>query len=198
MEDAIKRQIKESIEVKEVLLNNLELIAATKKAIACIIESYKKGGKLLIMGNGGSASQAQHFAAELVNKFRADRRALPAIALTADTSSLTSIGNDSGFDYVFSRQIEALGRPGDICFILTTSDSDGSMHGHSTNLWNGLKRAREMKLITIGLVSQKTKNKLPLLDCAVSAPSEDTARIQEIHGLLIHIISEEVEKAFLT
>jgi len=194
MISSIKKQIRENIYVDEAFLSDTAGLKSTEKVIRVIIRSIKKGGKLLIIGNGGSASQAQHFAAELVNRFRLDRKALPALALTTDTSNLTSIGNDAGFDFIFSRQIEALGKKGDVCVALTTSDSEGERNGHSTNLFLALRKAKKLHMTTVGLVSEKTKNLLKLLDYAIIVPSQDTPRIQETHGLIIHIISEEVER----
>lgn len=166
-----------------------------KKAVKLILTSYSQGGKWFLCGNGGSAAQAQHIAAEMINKFRLDRRALPAIALTTDTSNLTSIGNDSGFANVFSRQLEALGKKDDILTILTTSDVSFSKDNfHSLNLGLALKLAKKIGIKTIGLVSQKTKKALPYLDVAIKIPSKDTPRIQEGHIACLHIICDLIEK----
>jgi len=193
----IKDQIKANIDINRTLLEDQDFLEKIRLVTVEIIASLGGGGKLITMGNGGSASQAQHFSAEIINKFRLERKALPAIALTADTASLTAISNDSGFDFVFSRQIEALAKEGDICVAITTSDSNGERYSHSANLYRGLKMARVLKLRTVGLVSRKTKGLLGLLDYAIVVPSSDTPRIQEAHGLAIHIICEEVEKFFV-
>jgi len=166
-----------------------------KKAAELIIQSYKNGGKLLLCGNGGSASQAQHIAAEMINKFRFDREPLPAMALTTDTSNLTSIGNDSGFAYVFVKQIKALGKKGDVLIIITTSDvSFSEDNPHSLNLGLALKTAKKLGLKTIGMVSEKTKEALPYLSIAIKIPSKDTPRIQEGQITALHIICDLVEQ----
>jgi D-sedoheptulose 7-phosphate isomerase len=160
-----------------------------------IINLYKKNKKLLLCGNGGSAAQAQHIAAEMINKFRFDRDPLPAIALTTDTSNLTSISNDSGFIYTFSKQVEALGNKGDALIVITTSDiSTKDSDFHSRNLGLALETAKSKDLKTIGLVSTKTKKALPFLDVAIKIPSMDTPRIQEGHITALHIICDLVEQ----
>lgn len=166
-----------------------------KDASRLIITTYKNNGRLFLCGNGGSAAQAQHIAAEMINKFRIDREPLPAIALTADTSNLTSIGNDSGFQYIFSRQVKALGQKGDVLTVITTSDvSFSEDHPHSLNLGLALIEAKKKKIKTIGLVSQKSKNALTCLDVAIQIPSQDTPRIQEGHITVLHIICDIIEQ----
>lgn len=150
------------------------------------------GGKILIFGNGGSAAQAQHFATELVCRFEKDRQAIAAIALTTDSSILTAQSNDEGFETVFSRQIEALCRHGDLVIGLTTSDSDIS--GHSYNILNAFSAAKKMGAKSIGLFSQKTKNLLPLADALIVVPADNTALIQEIHQTLIHLLCHLTEE----
>ena len=148
------------------------------------------GGKILVFGNGGSAAEAQHFAAELVNKFLKERRALPAISLTTDTSAITSIGNDRSFDRIFSRQIEALGRKGDVAIALSTS-------GNSPNIIEGLKAAKTIGMVTIALTGEgggklaETPGAAP--DYLLDVPSKSTPRIQEVHLVVLHIIAEEIE-----
>lgn len=157
-------------------------------AVEAVAVSIRAGGKILVFGNGGSAAEAQHFAAEMVNGFlERTRPALPAIALTADTSALTAIGNDRGFDRVFSRQIEALGRPGDVAIGLTTS-------GRSPNIVRALKSARAGKLTTIGLTGAGGGDIPPLVDYLLDVPSCSTPRIQEAHLFLLHVLAEEFEK----
>lgn len=168
-----------------------ETILNIESAIGIITNSFKCGNKLLIFGNGGSAADAQHLAAEFVNKFKLDRRPLSAIALTTDTSVLTSISNDSGYKYVFSKQIEALGREGDVALVITTSDFNGA---HSENLYFAIKKANEKNLSTIGLLSKKSKNITDMLDLSIVVLSKETARIQEGHMLIYHIICELVER----
>lgn len=159
------------------------LEAAAEAIAACL----RAGGKVLIFGNGGSAAEAQHFAAELVNGLsRRDRSAVPAIAMTTDTSSLTAIGNDRGFAEVFSRQIEALGRRGDVALALTTS-------GTSPNIVEALKTARAAGLVTIALTGEKGGAAAPLADFLLDVPSCSTPRIQEAHLFLLHFMADRLE-----
>lgn len=157
-----------------------------------IKQGLKKGGKILIFGNGGSAAQAQHFAAELVCMFEMKRRALAAIALTTDSSVLTAQSNDFGFETVFSRQIEALCRKEDTVIGLTTSD--GEQSGHSANLFNAFFAARKIGAGSIGLFSWKTKNLLSLVDAPIIVSNTNTALIQEAHQTIIHLLCSLVEK----
>ena len=154
-----------------------------------IIESYKNGGKVLIAGNGGSAADAQHIAAELVNSFYKDRKALPAIALTTDTSVLTAWANDKNYDLVFERQIEAHGNKGDIFIAITTS-------GNSRNLLHALAKAKEKGLVTIALLGKDGGKAKGLADHEIIVPHNDTARIQECHHVIYHALCELVESAF--
>jgi len=159
--------------------------------VSAIRKSLRSGGKILLFGNGGSAAEAQHFAAELVNKFLKERRALPAISLTTDTSTITSIGNDMSFARIFSRQIEALGRKGDVAIALSTS-------GNSPNIIEGLKAAKKIGMVTIALTGEGggklavTPGAAP--DYLLDVPSTSTPRIQEVHLVVLHIIAEEIEK----
>jgi len=163
------------------------------KAGHIIITALKKGNKLLIFGNGGSAGQAQHFAAELVCQFEKKRRALAAIALTTDSSILTAQSNDFGFDSVFSRQIEALCRKGDVVIGLTTSDSDPN-GDHSKNIEKAFLAAKRLKAKTIGLFSVRTKNLLSVTDVPVIIPSTNTALTQEAHQCIIHLLCSLIEE----
>jgi D-sedoheptulose 7-phosphate isomerase len=146
------------------------------------------GNKLLVMGNGGSAADSQHFAAEIVGRFKLERRALPAIALSTDTSILTAIGNDYGFDAVFSRQVEALAAPGDIVVGISTS-------GNSPNVLKALNMAKARGCRTIGLLGKDGGSIKAACDLALVVPTEDTPRIQEGHITIIHIVCDLVEKA---
>jgi len=160
------------------------VLEAAAKAIA---RSVRAGGKVLLFGNGGSAAEAQHFAAELVNGMRhRGRPPIPAIALTTDTSSLTAIGNDRGFALVFSRQVEALGRPGDVAVALTTS-------GTSPNIVEALKMARAKGLLTVGLTGEGGGQVAPLADHLLDVPSRSTPRVQEAHLFILHILAEKLE-----
>jgi len=157
-----------------------------QQAAEMIAETFKSGGKLLVFGNGGSAADAQHLAGELVNRFLQQRKALPAIALTTDGGVLTCIANDTGFENVFARQIEALASKGDICLAITTS-------GTSPNVLVACEKAREQKTKVIGLLGRDGGTVKPLCDLALIVESEDTQRIQETHNLIGHIICELVE-----
>lgn len=167
-----------------------DLHVSTHKAAAKMLAALKKGCKILVFGNGGSAAEAQHFAAELVGRFERDRKGLAAIALTTDASILTAQANDAGYDSVFSRQIEALARPGDIVIGMTTSDVVG---GHSANILQAFQAAKKAKAYRIGLFSIKTKKLLGHVDLALQVPETNTALIQEAHLAILHIISGIIE-----
>ena len=160
---------------------------ALEEAVKTCCAALKDGKKILLFGNGGSATQAQHLAAELINRFLIDRRPLAALALTSDSAVTTSIGNDYSFAELFVRQLEGLGRAGDIAVALTTS-------GTSANIIAGLKRARELKMTTIGLLGRDGGDCLELCDIALLVPATDTARIQEVHLLLGHLLCGLVEE----
>lgn len=151
-----------------------------------IYECFKRGNKLLICGNGGSAADAQHMAAEFVNRFKIEKKPLPAIALTTDTSIITSIGNDYSFNEIFSKQVLALGKEGDILLGISTS-------GRSKNIVNALKSAKEIGLINIGLSGDYTEEMGRLCDYYIYVPSKNTPRIQEAHILIEHIICEIID-----
>ena len=159
-------------------------------AAAAIVAALRGGGKLLVFGNGGSAADAQHVAAELVGRFQRERAALAAIALTTDTSVLTSIANDYAFDRVFVRQIEALGKPADAVLAISTS-------GGSANVVAALARARQLGLRTIALTGRDGGEVGRAADIHVNVPSPSTARVQEVHRTLLHVICELVENAFV-
>jgi D-sedoheptulose 7-phosphate isomerase len=148
--------------------------------------SIREGGKLLIFGNGGSAGNAQHIAAELAIRYKTDRAAIAAVALTADVSTLTAAANDLGFDAVFSRQVQALGRPGDVAVGISTS-------GRSPNVLAALREARARKLITTGLIGGDGGLMAGLCDAAVIVPSTVTARVQEMHLLVSHMLCKALE-----
>jgi len=153
-----------------------------------LTDTFRSGGKLMVMGNGGSAADSQHFAAEIVSRFRMERPGLPAIALSTDTSILTAIGNDYGFDFVFRRQVEALATPGDIVVGISTS-------GNSTNVKLALELAHENGCRTIALLGRDGGSIKGVCDLALVVPSDDTPRIQEGHIAIIHIVCDLVEKA---
>lgn len=185
--------------IKALLADHLrtveEFIARERETIIKVVEVTKgiidKGGKILIFGNGGSAGDAQHLAGELVNRFKKERRPLPAIALTTDTSVLTAIANDYDFSQVFSKQVLALGRPGDLAIAISTS-------GNSPNVLEGLKTAKELGITTIGLSGGNGGKMKELCDYLLLVPSYETPRIQEGHLLFIHIFSELLEELIST
>src|SRR3989344_7412006 len=174
------------------LANNKNLADSFRRAEEVLRKTISEGGKILIFGNGGSAAQAQHFAAELVCMFEKRRRALPAIALTTDSSILTAQSNDFGFGSVFSRQIEALANRDDVVIGLTTSDFKDD--GHSLNIKNAFEMAIIKGATSIGLFSSKTKHLLGLVNVAVVVPSKNTALIQEVHLAIIHMLCGQIEK----
>ncbi len=184
----IAREIQESIDVKSRLQSTeLELL---ERIGALIVERLHAGNKLILFGNGGSAADAQHIAAELVGRYRAERRALAAIALAANMPILTAVGNDYGFEEIFARQISALGKRGDVALAISTS-------GNSGNVVRGLETARELGLHTIGLSGRSGGKIHTLTDLCVCVPSDTTPRIQEAHILIGHILCGIVEQAFL-
>lgn len=174
----------------EVLVNHAELNSGTIVAMGeAISNSLRAGGKLILFGNGGSAADAQHLAAELVGAYlRRDRRALPAIALTVNTSILTAVGNDYGYDEIFRRQLEGLARPGDIVLGISTS-------GNSPNVNLALTRAREMELVTLGFSGKGGGGMHGLCDLLLVVPSDHTPHIQEAHIASGHIICGLIEEA---
>jgi D-sedoheptulose 7-phosphate isomerase len=183
----ITQEIQESIAVKEQLARgSAEGIA---EAAGVILTRLQAGGKLIALGNGGSAADAQHIAAEFVGRYRVDRKALAAIALTTDSSALTAIGNDFGFDKVFSRQLEAIGEGGDVVLAISTS-------GNSPNVLRALESAKKLGMVTIGLSGKSGGKMRGLTDICLCVPSDCTPRIQEAHTLIIHILSGIVEGAF--
>jgi D-sedoheptulose 7-phosphate isomerase len=160
--------------------------AEIEGAATAVASSLARGNKLLAFGNGGSAADAQHLASELVNRFQRNRRALAAIALTADTSVLTSIANDTSYDRVFARQLEALGRAGDVAVAITTS-------GRSPNVLKGLEQARAHALTTIAMTGPDSSAIAALADVCIVVPARPTARIQEVQRTILHVICELVE-----
>ncbi len=165
------------------------LIPVIERLAERIVAVLKSGGKVLACGNGGSAAQADHFVGELVGRFRAERRPLPAVALTAATAGLTAIANDYGYAEVFARQVAALGRSGDALLALSTS-------GSSLNLLQALERARSLGMTTLGLAGRDGGAMVSLCEVCVTIPSASTARIQELHLFIIHVVCEWVDQAF--
>lgn len=187
MRDHISSIVAASLEVKRRYF--AEHADDVERAALMIADAFRAGGKLLLFGNGGSAADAQHIAGEFVNRFSVeDRRALPAIALSTDGGVLTCIANDTGFEKVFARQVEALGASGDVCLAISTS-------GTSLNIVAAIEEARSREIKVIGLLGRDGGRCAPLCDLALIVPSNDTQRIQETHNLIGHIICELVELA---
>lgn len=187
MKEKILQQIQNSIKLKQQLLETPAVLSGIEKAASTIISAFRNKKKLLLAGNGGSAADAQHIAAEFVNRFNFDRHGLPAIAMTTDTSVLTSIGNDYSYDRIFARQLEALGNAGDVFIGISTS-------GNSRNLVEALKVCRKEKIETIGLTGSSGGLMKGLCDICIQVPSNETPRIQEVHSLIGHIICFIVEE----
>ena len=166
-EGRVSRSIEASIAVKPRLLGSAEVVATVARVSEVLVPALDQGNKLLLFGNGGSAGDAQHIAAEFVGRFAFDRPALPALALSVNTSCVTAIGNDYGFDLLFSRQIEALGRPGDVAIGISTS-------GNSRNVLQGVSAAKKMGIHTIALTSQEGGKLKSLVDYCICEPSNET------------------------
>jgi len=185
-EPRVIKLMEASIATKQDLLHSSALVSVVAKVSEVLIRALQQGNKALLFGNGGSAADAQHIAAEFVGRFAFERPALPALALSVNTSCVTAIGNDYGFDQVFSRQIEAIGRPGDVAVGITTS-------GNSPNVLRAVTAARKVGLHTVGLTGRGGGKLKECVDHCICVPSDETPRIQECHTLVGHIISELVE-----
>src|SRR5271157_5777859 len=183
----VRQSIEASIAAKEQLLADAKLVATVSSVTAIMIDAFRAGNKVLLFGNGGSAADAQHIAAEFVGRFAFDRPALPALALSVNTSCVTAIGNDYGFDLVFSRQLEALAHRGDVAIGISTS-------GRSPNILRAMATAKKMGLHTVGLTGSSGRELASAVDHCICVPSNETPRIQECHILVGHIISELVEQ----
>lgn len=184
----IQRQIESSIQVKQQLLNNDQQMMLIIEVAHKITEAYQNGGKTLIAGNGGSAADAQHIAGEFVSRFYFDRPGIPSIALTTDTSVLTAIGNDYGYEQLFARQIQANGQKGDVFIGISTS-------GNSPNILNALQECKSKGILTVGLTGATGGKMQDFCDYCIRVPSMETPRIQESHILIGHIICAFVEEA---
>ena len=181
-------KISEHKKVIDLLSEDEKLIETIGEVADSIVDSYRSGGKLLLCGNGGSAADAQHIAAELVARFQMERRALDAEAITVNSSSLTAIGNDYSFDQIFSRQVEAKGKKGDILIGITTS-------GNSKNVIKAMEQGNELGMVTIGLTGGKEGVKIAeVAKLCIAVPSTDTPRIQEVHILIGHILCGYIEE----
>lgn len=185
MVNEISRQMKAHIEVVRSVEE--QLAEAITASVEMLVDALRNGKKILLMGNGGSAADAQHFAAEMVGRFLMERKALPAIALTTDTSILTAVGNDYGFDEIFKRQVEALAEPGDVVFGISTS-------GKSVNVKRAIEAGKNIGAKTLGLLGCDGGDIASVVDLHLTVPSTETPRIQEAHLVIIHIICDLVEK----
>ncbi|MFZ0760600.1 MAG: D-sedoheptulose 7-phosphate isomerase [Candidatus Sulfotelmatobacter sp.] len=183
----MSRSIQASIAVKERLLASAEIISVVAQASSILVDVFHRGNKVLLFGNGGSAADAQHIAAELVGRFAFNRPPLPAVSLSVNSSILTAIGNDYGFDMVFSRQIEAVGHPGDVAIGISTS-------GNSLNVVHAVAAAKKIGLQTIALTGCTGGELKNAADLCICVPSNETPRIQECHILIGHVLAELVEQ----
>ncbi|TAK48895.1 MAG: SIS domain-containing protein [Xanthobacteraceae bacterium] len=188
--DSIAAHFERSRAALDTVASDRALLETIGACAATITAALRNGGKLLIAGNGGSAADAQHIAAELVGRYKRERAALPAIALTTDTSALTAIGNDYGFDEVFARQLRALGRPGDVLLAISTS-------GRSPNILAAIAAAREMDIAVIGFTGGGGGDMRALCRHWLGAPGGETAVIQQIHMVAAHAICDAVELALM-
>ncbi|MEI9933275.1 MAG: D-sedoheptulose 7-phosphate isomerase [Ferruginibacter sp.] len=187
MPNKIKNIISESVSVKNKILNNDELINTLQKTVSIIVDAFKNGNKVLFCGNGGSAADAQHLAAEFSGRFYIDRDALPSEALHCNTSYITAVANDYSYDVIYSRIIKGTGHKGDVLVGLSTS-------GNSKNIINAFEVAKEKGMTTIGLTGETGGKMKDVSDYLLNVPSTDTPRIQESHILLGHIICQLVEE----
>jgi D-sedoheptulose 7-phosphate isomerase len=183
----LRDRIGRSIELKEALLKDELFLGLVAQVAMRIVKSLEQGGKIFFFGNGGSAADAQHLAAEFTGRFLKERRALPALALSVNSSSLTAIGNDYGFDVVFARQLEALGKERDVAVGISTS-------GSSPNVLRALETANSKSIFSVALTGKSGGTAKNLAECTICIPSEETPRIQECHILTGHLICEIVER----
>jgi len=189
MTDEIKKIIQASINVKQQVLQSKELIAAIEKVVEVIVKAFQNGKHVYFCGNGGSAADAQHLAAEFSGRFYTDRKALPAEALHCNTSYLTAVANDYSYDVVYSRIIDGIGQEGDVLVGLSTS-------GNSKNIIKAFEKAREKKMITVGFTGESGGGMRSCSDHLINIPSDDTPRIQESHIMTGHIVCQLVEEKY--
>jgi D-sedoheptulose 7-phosphate isomerase len=187
----IVNSLQASAALKQALLEDQKLIQTIAEVAEAMSRALADGHKLLFFGNGGSAADAQHLAAELVGRYQQERRALPALALTANTSTLTAIGNDYSYERVFARQLEALCSPGDVAVGISTS-------GKSPNVLNAMRAAKGIPAATVGMTGMRGGELAALSDYCICVPSEQTPRIQEGHILIGHILCEVIEQKFVS
>ena len=189
MQKDIQISLEASRQMVEQCLADQDLQAALVKAVNCCVNALKSGGKLMFAGNGGSAAEAQHFSAEMVGRFLKERKPLASVALSTDTSALTAIGNDYGYDQVFSRQVEALGRSGDVLIVLSTS-------GRSKNILAAMRAAAALGVATTAFTGREPREIGALADVVLNVPSSHTPQIQEGHLILGHLLCGLVETQF--
>ena len=188
--DPIATHLATSLAAMQRAAQDKALLDVARKIAAAMIDALRSGHKILIIGNGGSAADAQHIAAEIIGRYKQERSAYAAIALTTDTSALTSIANDYGFEQVFARQVEGLGQRGDVLLALSTS-------GKSPNILAALRLARERGLVTVGFTGNKGENLRALCDHLLVAPGDDTPVIQQIHLAVAHGICDDIEQTMM-
>jgi D-sedoheptulose 7-phosphate isomerase len=187
LNNTIQNQIRDSAAILSLMAENEELQNSIQQVVVLCLQALRNGNKILFAGNGGSAADCQHLAGELVSRFHYDRPGLPAVALTTDSSILTAIGNDYGYEYLFARQIEALADSGDLLFAISTS-------GRSPNILKALESAKEKNMLTIGMTGSSGGDMPPLCDHCLCVPADSTPRIQEGHILIGHIICCLIEQ----
>ena len=187
--DLVKNRIRESIETKTKILENEAIIACVNEAARVIVKSLRKGGKVLFCGNGGSASDSLHLTGEIVGRFQKERKGLAAVSLNADVATMTAIANDYGYDSVFSRAVEGIMRPEDVLVGISTS-------GNSENVYQAIRKAHEIGGKTVCLTGKGGGKIREETDVAIIVPSDCTARIQEAHIMIGHIICELVEEDY--
>jgi D-sedoheptulose 7-phosphate isomerase len=188
MYDGISSAFREGSRLLAQMADTADLLCAIEAVSAACVRALRADHKLLFMGNGGSAADAQHLASEIVNRFACDRPGLPAFALTVDSSVLTAIGNDYGYDHVFARQVEAVARPGDVLFGISTS-------GDSPNVLRALETARRLGVVTVGMTGNRRGRITGSVDYCIEVPAEATPRIQEGHIVIGHILCGLIEQA---
>ena len=187
MQSKIKDIVQSSIETKQQLINDNDLLKTIETVTSLIITAFNNGNKVLFCGNGGSAADAQHLSAEFSGRFYQDRKPLPSEALHCNTSYLTAVANDYGYEQVYSRVVEGVGQKGDVLIGLSTS-------GNSTNITNALQTAKQLGMITVGFTGEGGGKMKALCDYLINVPSNDTPRIQEVHITVGHIICQLVEE----
>jgi D-sedoheptulose 7-phosphate isomerase len=190
-QDRIAAHFQSSLDGLTKAVQSNELLATTHTIARAVTDALRAGNKLLLIGNGGSAADAQHIAAEIVGRYKQERPGWAAIALTTDTSALTAIANDYGFEQIFARQVQGLAKRGDVLFALTTS-------GRSPNILAALKVARDLGVTTVGFTGTKGESLRTACDLLFVSPTEDTPVIQQIHMMAMHAICDEVEQALIT